>query len=223
MRRSGDRRRLRCDHRGEKGRVMVSARFFCGFDFFQHDAPLDASTMTRWLGPAGLKEMLKASVGIALDSGVAKPGSLERVSVDTTVQPKAIAGTRDIGRATLFLRRYAAPLTATCSFMRLPLSLLGPTPLSHSRLSISSNPVLPVGLVDRPSHASRPEKIASSSKPPLSSSGDLDVTVVGQLPPPPALCYHPEPCARGGTPRCTAQASGAGSRRPKRSFRATRQ
>jgi len=99
---------------------MVSARFFCGFDSFQHDAPLDASTMTRWLGPAGLKEMLKASVGIALDSGVAKPGSLERVSVDTTVQPKAIAGTRDIGRATLFLRRYAAPLTATCSFMRLP-------------------------------------------------------------------------------------------------------
>jgi transposase, IS5 family len=73
-------------------------QFFCGFDFFQHEAPLDASTMTRWrkrIGPEGLEEMLKASVGIALDTGVAKPSSLERVSVDTTVQPKAIAHPTD--------------------------------------------------------------------------------------------------------------------------------
>ena len=54
--------------------------------------------MTRWrkrIGPQGLEEMLKASVGVALDTGVAKPGSLERVSVDTTVQPKAIAHPTD--------------------------------------------------------------------------------------------------------------------------------
>ena len=73
-------------------------QFFCGFDFFQHEAPLDASTMTRWrkrIGPEGLEEMLKASVGVALDTGVAKPSSLERVSVDTTVQPKAIAHPTD--------------------------------------------------------------------------------------------------------------------------------
>src|SRR5215831_10048859 len=73
-------------------------QFFCGFEFFQHEVPLDASTMTRWrkrIGPAGLEEMLKASVGVALDTGVAKPSSLERVSVDTTVQPKAIAHPTD--------------------------------------------------------------------------------------------------------------------------------
>jgi len=73
-------------------------QFFCGFDFFQHEAPIDASTMTRWrkrIGPSGLEEMLKASVGVALDTGVAKPSSLERVSVDTTVQPKAIAHPTD--------------------------------------------------------------------------------------------------------------------------------
>jgi transposase, IS5 family len=73
-------------------------QFFCGFEFFQHEAPIDASTMTRWrkrIGPAGLEEMLKASVGVALDTGVAKPSSLERVSVDTTVQPKAIAHPTD--------------------------------------------------------------------------------------------------------------------------------
>src|SRR5215469_5707456 len=58
-------------------------QFFCGFDFFQHEVPLDASTMTRWrrrIGPVGLEEMLRASVGVALDTGVAKPSSLERCS-----------------------------------------------------------------------------------------------------------------------------------------------
>ena len=73
-------------------------QFFCGFDFFQHEAPIDASTMTRWrkrIGPQGLEEMLKASVGVALDTGVAKLSSLERVSIDTTVQPKAITHPTD--------------------------------------------------------------------------------------------------------------------------------
>jgi len=69
-------------------------QFFCGFEFFQHEAPIDASTMTRWrkrIGPEGLEELLKASVEVALDTGTAKPSSLERITVDTTVQPKAIA------------------------------------------------------------------------------------------------------------------------------------
>lgn len=65
-------------------------QFFCGFEFFQHEAPIDASTMTRWrkrIGPEGLEQMLKASVDVALDTGVAKASSLERITVDTTVQP----------------------------------------------------------------------------------------------------------------------------------------
>ncbi|WP_144862134.1 IS5 family transposase [Mesorhizobium sp. J18] len=73
-------------------------QLFCGFEFFQHEAPIDASTMTRWrkrIGPEGLEQMLKASVDFALDTGVAKPSSLERISVDTTVQPKAIAHPTD--------------------------------------------------------------------------------------------------------------------------------
>jgi IS5 family transposase len=31
-------------------------QFFCGFEFFQREAPIDASTMTRWrkrIGPEG--------------------------------------------------------------------------------------------------------------------------------------------------------------------------
>lgn len=73
-------------------------QFFCGFEFFQHEAPIDASTMTRWrkrIGPEGLEQMLKASVDVAIDTGVAKASSLERITVDTTVQPKAIAHPTD--------------------------------------------------------------------------------------------------------------------------------
>ncbi|MCR5940300.1 IS5 family transposase [Ochrobactrum sp. XJ1] len=73
-------------------------QFFCGFEFFQHEMPIDASTMTRWrkrIGPDGLQDMLKASVEAALKTGTARPTSLERINVDTTVQPKAIAHPTD--------------------------------------------------------------------------------------------------------------------------------
>jgi len=36
-------------------------QFFCGFDFFQHEAPLDASTMTRWRKRIGRKHAVKAA------------------------------------------------------------------------------------------------------------------------------------------------------------------
>ncbi|WP_404385071.1 IS5 family transposase [Caenispirillum salinarum] len=77
---------------------------FCGFEFFQHEPPIDASTMTRWrkrIGPEGMEEVLRATVEAALRAGAAKPSSLERVSVDTTVQPKAIAHPTD---SRLYLR-----------------------------------------------------------------------------------------------------------------------
>lgn len=73
-------------------------QYFCGFEFFQHESPIDASTMTRWrkrIGSEGLEEMLKACVEVALDTGTAKSSSLERITVDNTVQPKAIAHPTD--------------------------------------------------------------------------------------------------------------------------------
>ncbi|EFO34370.1 transposase IS4 [Roseibium sp. TrichSKD4] len=66
---------------------------FCGFEFFQHQFPIDPSTMTRWrkrIGPEGMEKLLSATVGVAIESGTIKKSSLERVLVDTTVQPKPL-------------------------------------------------------------------------------------------------------------------------------------
>lgn len=73
-------------------------QYFCGFEFFQHMAPIDPSLMTRWrkrIGPEAMDRVLKATVEMALASGTVKPSSLERVTVDTTVQEKAIAHPTD--------------------------------------------------------------------------------------------------------------------------------
>ena len=73
-------------------------QYFCGFEFFQHAPPIDPSLMTRWrkrVGPDEMDRVLKATVEMALASDTAKPSSLERVTVDTTVQEKAIAHPTD--------------------------------------------------------------------------------------------------------------------------------
>ena len=77
---------------------------FCGFEFFQHALPIDPSLMTRWrkrVGPEDMEKVLKATVDAALASGTVKPSSLERITVDTTVQEKAIAHPTD---SRLYLR-----------------------------------------------------------------------------------------------------------------------
>ena len=69
-------------------------QFFCGFDYLQHQLAIDPSSLTRWrerVGPSGMELLLAATIEAALAAGVVKPSSLERVTVDTTVQPKAIA------------------------------------------------------------------------------------------------------------------------------------
>src|SRR5690242_11915066 len=96
-------------------------QFFCGFDYLQHNLPIEPSSLTRWrerIGAGGMERLLAATVEAALASGAVKPSSLERVTVDTTVQPKAIAfpsrltplspWSRDSGAACRKARRQAA-------------------------------------------------------------------------------------------------------------------
>lgn len=81
---------------------------FRGCEFFQHEPPIDPSTMTRWrkrIGPDGMEEVLKATIEAAVETGTVNPSSLERASVDTTVQPKAIACPTD---SRLYLRALQA-------------------------------------------------------------------------------------------------------------------
>lgn len=66
---------------------------FSGEIYFQHEAPHERSGMShwrRWLGPDFLDALIQESLRIAHKAGALKGGHLERVSVDTTVQPKNV-------------------------------------------------------------------------------------------------------------------------------------
>ena len=83
-------------------------QWFCGCEYFQHQLPCDPSSLTRWrkrLGPEGLEKLLAVTIQAGLDTGAVRPSSLERVSVDTTVQPKAITHPTD---AKLYLKALQA-------------------------------------------------------------------------------------------------------------------
>ena len=57
------------------------------------EIPIDPSSMTRWrqrIGKEGAEELLKQTLETAIEEGHLKPSQCQRVSVDTTVQTKAI-------------------------------------------------------------------------------------------------------------------------------------
>jgi transposase, IS5 family len=73
-------------------------QFFCGEETFQHAPPFDRSSLTRWrqrLGEEQLVALIQESLAVAHKTGAMKTQDLERVVVDTTVQPKAIAHPTD--------------------------------------------------------------------------------------------------------------------------------
>ena len=73
-------------------------RYFCGLEYFSHELPIDPSSMTRWwqrIGPEAMQKILETTVETALGTKTIKPSSLERVTVDTTIQPKAFAHPTD--------------------------------------------------------------------------------------------------------------------------------
>jgi IS5 family transposase len=58
-------------------------QFFCGFDYLQHQLPIDPSLLTRWrerIGPAGMELLLGATVAAAVSAGAVKPSSLAGIS-----------------------------------------------------------------------------------------------------------------------------------------------
>jgi IS5 family transposase len=81
---------------------------FCGEIYFQHAAPFERSSMTRWrqrLGEDKLAELIKESLTVAMRTGALRPGDTRRVTVDTTVQPKNIAYPTDAKLLYVSIRR----------------------------------------------------------------------------------------------------------------------
>jgi transposase, IS5 family len=73
-------------------------QFFCGELSFCHRLPFDRSSLTHWrqrLGEEQLVALIQESLAVAHKTGALATRDLERVVVDTTIQPKAIAHPTD--------------------------------------------------------------------------------------------------------------------------------
>lgn len=73
-------------------------QYFCGESTLQTELPIDPSSLTRWrkrIGEEGVEILLAVTIEAARAAGLIKKASLNRVIVDTTVMPKAIAYPRD--------------------------------------------------------------------------------------------------------------------------------
>ena len=69
-------------------------QYFCGFEYFQHELPLDPTALVKWrkrIGHKGMEKLLKVTIETAKGKKYVTEEHLERVNVDTTVQEKAIA------------------------------------------------------------------------------------------------------------------------------------
>jgi IS5 family transposase len=69
-------------------------QYFCGYEYFQHEFPLDASSLVRWrnrVGAEGMEKLLKETIESAKRKRLVREQEVKRVNVDTTVQEKAIA------------------------------------------------------------------------------------------------------------------------------------
>jgi IS5 family transposase len=68
-------------------------QYLSGMQFFEHDPPIDPSSITRWrkrIGEACAEELLKATIDAGLKLKAVKPHQLKRVNVDKTLQENDI-------------------------------------------------------------------------------------------------------------------------------------
>lgn len=68
-------------------------QYLCGEEYFQHQLPIDPSSLSRFrqrIGGSGCEKLLAGSIQAGLKSGTVKTRDFKRVTVDTTVQEKAV-------------------------------------------------------------------------------------------------------------------------------------
>ena len=69
-------------------------QYFCGETYFQHVPPVDPSSLTRFrqrIGESGCERILQVTVSAGVQSRTVKAADFKRVTVDTTVQEKAVS------------------------------------------------------------------------------------------------------------------------------------
>jgi IS5 family transposase len=72
-------------------------QYFTGETYFQTEAPMDSSSLTRWrkrIGEEGVETLLMVSIDAARKIGMMKASSVDRIIVDTTVMPKVRSSDR---------------------------------------------------------------------------------------------------------------------------------
>ena len=68
-------------------------QYLSGMKYFEHDLPIDPSSMTRWrkrVGEAGAEALLQETIESGLKMNVVKSSQLARLNIDTTVQEKHV-------------------------------------------------------------------------------------------------------------------------------------
>lgn len=73
-------------------------QYFCGETYLQTELPIDPSSLTRWrkrIGEEGVETLLAVTIDAARAAGLIQKSSVDKVIVDTTVMPKAIAHPTD--------------------------------------------------------------------------------------------------------------------------------
>ena len=74
-------------------------QYFCGEEFFQHQLPVEPPSLSifrKRIGEAGMERLLQETIKLGLKTGTIKKRELEKVTVDTTVQEKAVKFPTDV-------------------------------------------------------------------------------------------------------------------------------
>ena len=107
-------------------------QYFCGYEYLQHEFPIHPTCMTKWrqrVGADRLEQLLAETVRLATETKQVRPQQLRQITVDTTVQEKAIAFPTDARLYTKMILRLArlakrAGLTLRQSYVRVAPQLL---------------------------------------------------------------------------------------------------
>ena len=83
-------------------------QYFCGYQHMQHDCPVHPTSMVKWrqrVGADRFEHLLAETIAIALGHKHVTPQQLNKITVDTTVQEKAIVFPTDARLYTKMLLR----------------------------------------------------------------------------------------------------------------------